>query len=515
MSHIKTAINWGGLLAALKGPTARGIAGTALGVGAGEAASEFELNKLRESGVNVGEIGSSGSRLINMGLGGLFGSRWGREILKGVHPETGVYGYRPGKILSTLIGKGSTVGLPILADQAVFLGAKGQEAAQGLGDAGKALSNMAEKAEKGVGSVVDSATLAADDIQKATKNISQASDPVTQNIVSATGNVDKATREIAGAASNTSDAMKGVSQISSSADKLQKTLEPIGKFFEWVPKAAPKGLMYGGGALLGAGALYGGYNLLRDKLNYNRIKAEREAKQHPREEPKTAAAPWANFLFKKVLPTTALGAGEGYLNYEMDPSHPALAAMGGLIGAYGGSKMFRGARGNFSFNPGSLKSVLPMALVPRGIAALQAVTKNQLAQADIANASKAQDSSLGTAAKWIGGAALGGGALYALLQGARAAKRVGDGEPLSNTTVFQGSGGPDNPNVGGKLHVTLPTKKPGDHETVVELPLENVPLSHTIIQRIQRDTKRRLRSESAARTRTIGNQDQVDKMFAA
>jgi hypothetical protein len=111
----------------------------------------------------------------------------------------------------------------------------------------------------------------------------------------------------------------------------------------------------------------------------------------------------------------------------------------------------------------------------------------------------------GDVAKYVGGGALTVAALAALYQGARAAKRVGDGEPLVNASttnsVFAGgSGGPDNPNVGGKIRVTLPTRHAGDNETQVELPLENIPMSGAIIDQIRRDTKRRLRAEGSSRT---------------
>jgi len=54
----------------------------------------------------------------------------------------------------------------------------------------------------------------------------------------------------------------------------------------------------------------------------------------------------------------------------------------------------------------------------------------------------------------------------------------------------------------GTLRVTLPTKRPGDQETTIEMPLEQIRLPNTIIQKLRRDTKRRLRTESAERTRT-------------
>lgn len=126
----------------------------------------------------------------------------------------------------------------------------------------------------------------------------------------------------------------------------------------------------------------------------------------------------------------------------------------------------------------------------------------------------------GDVAKYVGGGALTLAGLAALYQGARAAKRVGDGEPLVNSTstnnVFAGgTGGPDNPNVGGKIRVTLPTRNPGDNETQVELPLENMPMSNAILNDIRRDTRRRLRLEGGVRTVRKGSPPQSLKTLMA
>jgi len=105
---------------------------------------------------------------------------------------------------------------------------------------------------------------------------------------------------------------------------------------------------------------------------------------------------------------------------------------------------------------------------------------------------------------WLyGGAAAGGvGALYLLNKWIN---KPAPEPPKINSTVFAGgAGGPDNPNVGGKIRVTLPTRKPGDHETTVEVPMENIGLPNTLFTNIRRDTKRRLRTETEARTMRRG-----------
>lgn len=52
----------------------------------------------------------------------------------------------------------------------------------------------------------------------------------------------------------------------------------------------------------------------------------------------------------------------------------------------------------------------------------------------------------------------------------------------------------------GTLRVTLPTKKPGDAETELEMPLSKIQLSDTLRGKLHRDLKRKLRTETAART---------------
>ena len=118
------------------------------------------------------------------------------------------------------------------------------------------------------------------------------------------------------------------------------------------------------------------------------------------------------------------------------------------------------------------------------------------------------------AAQWAAGlTALGLSAagIYALSQIARANKRKADGKetpPVTNINMTGGGGeggapgapaGPAAPSA-GTLRVTLPTRGGKDNETQVEMPLEQIGLSKTLINKIRRDTKRRLRLESDGRT---------------
>jgi len=60
---------------------------------------------------------------------------------------------------------------------------------------------------------------------------------------------------------------------------------------------------------------------------------------------------------------------------------------------------------------------------------------------------------------------------------------------------------------GGRIRVALPTKDPGDTETTVELPMGDLAVSNTQLAKLQRDLRRRVRSESKERThsRNISN----------
>lgn len=56
------------------------------------------------------------------------------------------------------------------------------------------------------------------------------------------------------------------------------------------------------------------------------------------------------------------------------------------------------------------------------------------------------------------------------------------------------------PPSGGRIKVTLPTKKPGDMETSLDLPIDQISLSGAQMAKLRRDARRRLRAESEERT---------------
>lgn len=52
----------------------------------------------------------------------------------------------------------------------------------------------------------------------------------------------------------------------------------------------------------------------------------------------------------------------------------------------------------------------------------------------------------------------------------------------------------------GRIKVTLPTKRPGDIETQLDMPVEQIELSNALMSKVRRDVRKRLRGESEERT---------------
>lgn len=64
------------------------------------------------------------------------------------------------------------------------------------------------------------------------------------------------------------------------------------------------------------------------------------------------------------------------------------------------------------------------------------------------------------------------------------------------------------PDQSGRIRVTLPTRRRGDAETTVEMPLNQMELPDTLMRRLQRDTRSRLRTETNERTRKVNLSDE-------
>jgi hypothetical protein len=334
-------------------------------------------------------------------------------------------------------------------------------------------------------------------------------------------NTEDASKNVANASGNVADTSSPLGGLGQRLDSMADLMKPISNSFKMVQDNA-KPIAIGLGT---TAAAVGGYNLLRDYLNYNRIKAEREAKDKSR---KVGANVWGNII------GTLAGGGLAYnnaVNTGLSGSEAILPVLiGGISGGAAGGGYVKGRANGMSKWEATkaMKGPIAMTLANDMYGAplwanmkgnIQAQKDNHLAA--IKSNSPAGEWSNKDIALGVGGGALTLGALAALYQGTRAAKSVADGQPLVNATttnsVFTGAGGPENPNVGGKMYVTLPTKNPGDKETTIELPLENMPLSSALVNKLRRDTKRRLRTESDYRTvrkDAPENSDRIKQLMA-
>lgn len=59
---------------------------------------------------------------------------------------------------------------------------------------------------------------------------------------------------------------------------------------------------------------------------------------------------------------------------------------------------------------------------------------------------------------------------------------------------------------GGRVRVALPTKDPNDEETIIEMPIDDLAVSRSQFEKLQRDLRRRIRKETKERTiqKTLG-----------
>lgn len=320
------------------------------------------------------------------------------------------------------------------------------------------------------------------DVSRQISNIGSAVDKVTDPATLKP--VTDAYHSVTDQLSNFSDPSKA-NPVMARIDKLNQNLEPVGNFARWLPEHMPSGKQVAigaGAAAAGAGA----FTLLRDYLNARAVRKEREARTAPK------VAGFGSWLLRRGLPGAAVGGAEGYMNYELDPGHPATAAMGGVIGAVGGSNIFHGAHG-FTLNPKAFYGIGGGALIPRALTAITGAAKNQQAE-------------LGARPLQTGAAIAGGAGLLYLIN-----KQINKPtpDPVTNVNVDApvnvtgggggGGGRPDAPGM-GTLTLQLPKRHDRDHQTSVAIPLENLELPKTYYSRIKRDTKRQLRAETDDRT---------------
>lgn len=185
-----------------------------------------------------------------------------------------------------------------------------------------------------------------------------------------------------------------------------------------------------------------------------------------------------------ILQNTAFMAG-GMLGGKM---------LGGKAGVGGGGQI-AGALGAYAMLPGKDLAQSNIYTGQEAVKALQNMAAAQAASASQAPAApphvtveapKAEGMSTGQmAALGLGGAVVLGGGGYLASKLLEAMK--------ARTQEAQA----------GRIRVTLPTRRKGDVETQLELPMHEIPMSNTLMGRVQRDFRSRLREETNARTRKV------------
>jgi hypothetical protein len=181
--------------------------------------------------------------------------------------------------------------------------------------------------------------------------------------------------------------------------------------------------------------------------------------------------------------------------WKWDKARAQQGAVNAALGALGGHQLASikgaitpGEKGfNFTSGLGALLSPVAKDLMMKG---QQSLHKSDEMMAALTAASKREPKSLGDMVSkpmLYGALGLGAGGLglaaYSALQKARAAKAQAEAAR------------------GGRVRVTLPTKDPGDAETFLDMPLEEINLSSALKQRLGRDTRRRLLEETRKRTK--------------
>ena len=212
-----------------------------------------------------------------------------------------------------------------------------------------------------------------------------------------------------------------------------------------------------------------------------------------------------NALKSRIGPALATGAGTsiGYEALARDWDHnptwddarrvalnTLLTSGGAMLGssvpgmatASPGAQLAAGALGSVAMLPVKDVAFLGLTAVPEH---LRIAAKNSETAAASVAAQNQANSTAGDRNKLLlgllgSGLVLGGGALLTSMKNRADAQAAADR---------------------GKVRVTLPTKNPGDEETQIEMPLSEIALSDTLRNAIARDTKRRLRGESAGRIR--------------
>ncbi len=172
---------------------------------------------------------------------------------------------------------------------------------------------------------------------------------------------------------------------------------------------------------------------------------------------------------------------------DWDKKRTADFLTNALVGAAGGAAVQHGMRGNNSkLITGGATTLLAGPYVKPLLARMPNLVdakSNELNRAPAAPPSNRNETLL------KGG--LAGGGIVALLAALGLGKSfLGTAQESNAIAAQQGK---------GRVKVTLPTKNPGDGETQIEMPMENINLSNNLYNSLGRDTRRRLRGESKER----------------
>ncbi len=179
-----------------------------------------------------------------------------------------------------------------------------------------------------------------------------------------------------------------------------------------------------------------------------------------------------------------------------------MALLNSLLGAGGGHAIGKGLSGLAQGTAGAGEALAggagTIALSPVKdliLNLLPATSKVGPALSQVAKSPKGFLEELSPTQKLLGGGLGLAGLLTAGYLGSKGVKAVGDLAKAQQS------------HAGGRVRVALPTKDPNDEETVIELPIEDLEVSRSQFEKLQRDLRRRIRKETKERTvqRTLGS----------
>ena len=180
--------------------------------------------------------------------------------------------------------------------------------------------------------------------------------------------------------------------------------------------------------------------------------------------------------------------GSTFQPWKWDKERTLMGGLNALLGAVGGHQI---ASKNVLTGLGAIALAPTKDLAMKGVGTLYNVDNAATEAAKSFAHDRAQppaENPIKSIPKevWLGAGGLGLGALGILLYKAK-----------QNSDMEQKRLALDS---AGTASVTLPTANPGDIETQIQMPVGNLQLSNTLLQRLGRDTRRRLRTETRART---------------